>query len=67
MRGFFDCIFIVALQKNVRHKLDQAGWEDVPLYGTMEPDIVEGVPTIAYMVENTPYHRNAFEVGEGDL
>ena len=55
------------MMKNVRRKLDQAGWEDVPLYGTMEPDIVEGVPTIAYMVENTPYHRNAFEVGEGDL
>jgi len=24
------------------------------------------VPTITYIVENVPYHKNAYEVGEGD-
>jgi thiol-disulfide isomerase/thioredoxin len=55
------------MMNGVKTKLNQAGWEDVPLYGSMDPDIVELVPTIAYMAENVPYHRNAFEVGEGDF
>ena len=55
------------MMRNVRHKLDQVGWEDVPLYGSMDPDIVKAVPTIAHMVENVPYHKNAFEVEEGNL
>ena len=55
------------MMERVRNKLDEAGWGEVPLYGTMDPYIVEGVPTIAYMMEEVPYHRNAFEVGEKGL
>jgi hypothetical protein len=54
------------MMKNVRRKLDQAGWEDVPLYGTMEPDIVEGVPVIAYKSREDVFFRNPFEIGEGE-